>query len=59
MNVISCDFCDKPAEGEIEYKDGEVILGCAECLLEIVADPYKPVEAIRELGEEERHHAGV
>lgn len=46
--MILCDICGKPAEGEIDYKDGEILVGCADCLLEIVADPYKPIDTIRE-----------
>lgn len=48
-----CDLCSEPAQGEIDYVDGEILVGCAECLLDIVADPAKPVEAIREYTAEE------
>lgn len=48
VETSKCDFCGADAVGEIEYTDGEVVVGCANCLLEIVADPYKPVEVITE-----------
>lgn len=43
-----CDLCGEEVVGEIEFTDGEVVVGCADCLLEIVADPMKPVEVITE-----------
>ncbi len=49
--MITCDCCGKPAEGEIEYMDGEILVGCADCILEIAADPYKPVSQIIEYTE--------
>lgn len=46
--TIICDFCSNDAKGEITYDDGEVIVGCADCLLDIVSDPNKRVSEIRE-----------
>lgn len=46
--TLMCDFCTNNVVGEIEYTDGEVVMGCADCLLEIVADPSKPIEKITE-----------
>lgn len=43
-----CDICAEPAKGEITYEDGEILVGCADCLLEIVSDSAKPVESIYE-----------
>lgn len=57
--MITCDCCGKPADGEIDYLDGEIFVGCADCLLEIVADPYKPVDTIREYTQEEKTNVQV
>lgn len=46
--MTACDICGEPAQGEVEYSDGEIVVGCPDCLLEIVADPRKPVEVITE-----------
>jgi hypothetical protein len=51
---MDCDMCGADAVGEIEFDDGELVVGCADCLLEIIADPKKPVEAIVEYTEEEK-----
>lgn len=51
--MIRCDICGEPAKGEIDYEDGEILVGCADCLLKIVADPKKPVESIREYTDED------
>jgi hypothetical protein len=48
MTTSTCDLCGARAVGHLDYEDGEILEGCAECLLEVVADPAKPVEAIVE-----------
>lgn len=50
---IYCDICSEEAKGEITYEDGEILVGCADCLLEIVADPAKPVHSIHEYSKED------
>jgi len=48
---MTCDVCGLKADGEITYEDGEILVGCASCLLDIVADPAKPVDSIHEYTE--------
>jgi len=50
---VSCDLCGAEAVGELDYEDGEILVGCADCLLEIVSDPAKPVDRIQEYGRQD------
>jgi hypothetical protein len=43
-----CECCDAQAVGEILYEDGEILVGCADCLLDIAQDPRKPIHSIKE-----------
>jgi len=51
---MNCDICGLEADGEITYEDGEILVGCASCLLDIVADPAKSVNLIHEYTEEDK-----
>lgn len=52
MEIPYCEICNDKAEGEITYDDGEILVGCGPCLLEIMADPAKPVHSIHEYEKE-------
>ena len=49
-----CPLCGQEAVGHLEYENGECQEGCADCLLEIAADPTKPIDRIVAWVKEER-----
>lgn len=48
-----CDICYEEAEGEIEYIDGEILVACGACIIDISVDPAKPIHRIREYADED------
>lgn len=53
LTNMECDICGATADGELDYEDDEILVGCADCLLEVIADPKKPVARIIEYTDED------
>ena len=43
---MECELCDNPAVGEIQYESGAILVGCADCILDIVDDPAEAIAKI-------------